>query len=153
MRVQVEVAAPECRCPPQRRLAMWQGAPGRRTSGHGAVGAAVAGDFTAPARPHHLDLRPCELATTRLSRSPEAIDGYRAELPRTGWPLCDCEEAAVKPVYHAFRVDMPDAPATFISVDVSEIVGHAGDCRRKRTGLPSSGIEVLSKGSCQGQPG
>jgi hypothetical protein len=30
----------------------------------------------------------------------------RAELTRSGWPLTALEEAAIKPVYHAFRLDM-----------------------------------------------
>jgi Ser/Thr protein kinase RdoA (MazF antagonist) len=54
----------------------------------------------------HLDSRPYELAIARTYRSPEAVESYRAELARGGWPLSDLEEAAIGPVYRAFRVDM-----------------------------------------------
>ena len=54
----------------------------------------------------HLDSRPYELAIARTYRAPEAADGYRAELRRGGWPLSDLEEAAIDPVYRAFRVGM-----------------------------------------------
>jgi Ser/Thr protein kinase RdoA (MazF antagonist) len=54
----------------------------------------------------HLDSRPYELAIARTYRSPHAAAAYRAELARRGWPLSDLEEAAIEPVYHAFRVDM-----------------------------------------------
>jgi hypothetical protein len=37
------------------------------------------------------------------------------------------------------------APATFINVDVRETAGHTWDCRRKRAGLLSSGIEAPGK--------
>lgn len=54
----------------------------------------------------HLDSRPYELAIARTWRAPEAIDAYRAELARSGWPLTALEEAAITPVYRAFRLDM-----------------------------------------------
>jgi hypothetical protein len=54
----------------------------------------------------HLDSRPYELAIARTYRSPRVIDAYRAGLAAGGWPLSDLEEAAIVPVYHAFRVDM-----------------------------------------------
>jgi len=54
----------------------------------------------------HLDSRPYELAIARTYRAPEVIDGYRAELARLGWPLSELEEAALGPVYRAFRLDM-----------------------------------------------
>lgn len=54
----------------------------------------------------HLDSRPYELAIARTWRAPHAIDGYRSELARNGWPLTELEEAAIVPVYHAFRLDM-----------------------------------------------
>jgi Ser/Thr protein kinase RdoA (MazF antagonist) len=54
----------------------------------------------------HLDTRPYELAIARTYRAPEAVDAYRAELARLGWPLTDLEEAAIEPVYRAFRVNM-----------------------------------------------
>jgi Ser/Thr protein kinase RdoA (MazF antagonist) len=54
----------------------------------------------------HLDSRPYELAIARTYRAPEAIDAYRAELARLGWPLSQLEEAALGPVYRAFRLDM-----------------------------------------------
>jgi Ser/Thr protein kinase RdoA (MazF antagonist) len=54
----------------------------------------------------HLDSRPFELAVARTYRAPEAIDAYRSELARDGWPLSTLEEAAIKPVYRAFRLDM-----------------------------------------------
>ena len=52
------------------------------------------------------DSRPCELAIARTWRAAEAADAYRAELARSGWPLSALEEAAITPVYHAFRLDM-----------------------------------------------
>jgi hypothetical protein len=47
----------------------------------------------------------------RWARSPEpqAIDAYRAELAASGWPLSELEEAAIAPVYGAFRVGMAAA--------------------------------------------
>ncbi|HXW43995.1 MAG TPA: phosphotransferase [Streptosporangiaceae bacterium] len=54
----------------------------------------------------HLDSRPYELAVARTYRAPEAIESYRAELARSGWPLTGLEEAAIGPMYRAFRVDM-----------------------------------------------
>ncbi|MGH3396478.1 MAG: phosphotransferase [Streptosporangiaceae bacterium] len=54
----------------------------------------------------HLDSRPYELAIARTYRAPEAIDAYRRELARLGWPLSELEEAAVAPVNHAFRLGM-----------------------------------------------
>ena len=52
------------------------------------------------------DSRPYELAIARTWRAPEAAEAYRRELARSGWPLSALEEAAIKPVYHAFRLDM-----------------------------------------------
>jgi Ser/Thr protein kinase RdoA (MazF antagonist) len=54
----------------------------------------------------HVDTRPYELAIARTYRAPQAIDAYRAELAASGWPLSELEEAALVPVYHAFRVGM-----------------------------------------------
>jgi Ser/Thr protein kinase RdoA (MazF antagonist) len=54
----------------------------------------------------HLDSRPYELAIARTYRAPEAVSGYREELARGGWPLSDLEEAAIGPVYRAFRLGM-----------------------------------------------
>ena len=54
----------------------------------------------------HLDSRPYELAIARTYRAPEVVDAYRAELARGGWPLSAREEAAIGPLYRAFRVDM-----------------------------------------------
>lgn len=52
----------------------------------------------------HLDSRPYELAIARTYRALEAAAAYRAELARAGWPLSALEEAAVIPVYRAFRL-------------------------------------------------
>jgi homoserine kinase type II len=52
------------------------------------------------------DSRPYELAIARTWRAPETADTYRSELARSGWPLTALEEEAIKPVYHAFRLDM-----------------------------------------------
>jgi Ser/Thr protein kinase RdoA (MazF antagonist) len=52
----------------------------------------------------HLDSRPYELAIARTYRAPEMSEAYRAETRRLGWPLSELEEAAMQPVYHAFRV-------------------------------------------------
>jgi Ser/Thr protein kinase RdoA (MazF antagonist) len=57
----------------------------------------------------HADTRPFELAIARGYRAPEMIDAYRAELAACGWPLSELEEAALTPVYHAFRVGMAAA--------------------------------------------
>jgi Ser/Thr protein kinase RdoA (MazF antagonist) len=54
----------------------------------------------------HQDSRPYELAIARTYRAPETADAYRGELARSGWPLSALEEAAITPVYHAFRLDM-----------------------------------------------
>ena len=57
----------------------------------------------------HVDSRPYELAIARAYRAPEMVDAYRAELAAGGWPLSELEEAALTPVYHAFRVGMAAA--------------------------------------------
>jgi Ser/Thr protein kinase RdoA (MazF antagonist) len=54
----------------------------------------------------HQDTRPHELAIARTYRAPETADAYRGELTRSGWPLSALEEAAITPIYHAFRLDM-----------------------------------------------
>jgi Ser/Thr protein kinase RdoA (MazF antagonist) len=54
----------------------------------------------------HLDSRPYELAIARTYRAPEAAAAYRDEVARGGWPLSPLEEAAVVPVYRAFRLGM-----------------------------------------------
>jgi homoserine kinase type II len=53
-----------------------------------------------------LDSRPFELAIARTYRAPEMAEAYRGEVARAGWPLSELEEAAIAPIYHAFRVDM-----------------------------------------------
>ena len=50
-----------------------------------------------------------ELAIARAYRAPEMLDAYRAELAAGGWPLSELEEAALTPVYRAFRVGMAAA--------------------------------------------
>ena len=57
----------------------------------------------------HVDTRPFELAIARAYRAPEMAGAYRAELAACGWPLSELEEAAVAPVYRAFRVGMAAA--------------------------------------------
>jgi len=57
----------------------------------------------------HVDSRPFELAIARAYRAPEMAAAYRAELAACGWPLSELEEAAVAPVYRAFRVGMAAA--------------------------------------------
>jgi homoserine kinase type II len=54
----------------------------------------------------HQDSRPYELAIARTYRAPETADAYRDELARTGWPLSELEESAIRPVYYAFRLEM-----------------------------------------------
>jgi Ser/Thr protein kinase RdoA (MazF antagonist) len=54
----------------------------------------------------HQDTRPYELAIARTYRAPETADAYRGELARSDWPLSPLEEAAITPVYRAFRLDM-----------------------------------------------
>ncbi len=56
-----------------------------------------------------MDTRPYELAIARAYRAPEMADAYRAELAACGWPLSELEEAAMGPVYRAFRVGMAAA--------------------------------------------
>jgi len=53
----------------------------------------------------HLDSRPYELAIARTYRAPQVTEAYRSELASSQWPLTDLEEAAILPVYHAFRLD------------------------------------------------
>ena len=57
----------------------------------------------------HVDTRPYELAIARAYRAPELVEAYRAELAARGWPLSELEEAALTPVYRAFRVGMAAA--------------------------------------------
>jgi homoserine kinase type II len=84
----------------------------------------------------HQDTRPYELAIARTYRAPEAADAYRGELARSGWPLSALEEAAIAPVYHAFRVDMAaseiDDGVTTGRYDLAAIERHLA-----RTGVPS----------------
>jgi homoserine kinase type II len=54
----------------------------------------------------HVDSRPYELAIARTYRAPEAVDAYRRELARSGWPVTALEAAATGPLYRAFRLDM-----------------------------------------------
>lgn len=58
----------------------------------------------------HLDTRPYELAIARTWRAPAMVGAYRGELARFGWPLSDLEEAAIVPLYHAFRLDQISWP-------------------------------------------
>ena len=60
----------------------------------------------------HLDTRPYELAIARTWRAPAMVDAYRTELARLGWPLSALEEAAIVPLYHAFRLDQISWPLT-----------------------------------------
>jgi Ser/Thr protein kinase RdoA (MazF antagonist) len=57
----------------------------------------------------HVDTRPYELAIARTYRAPQATCAYRAELAASRWPLSELEEAAIAPVYRAFRVGMAAA--------------------------------------------
>jgi homoserine kinase type II len=57
----------------------------------------------------HGDSRPYELAIARAYRAPGFAAAYRTGLAVAGWPLTQLEEAAVVPVYHAFRVGMAAA--------------------------------------------
>jgi Ser/Thr protein kinase RdoA (MazF antagonist) len=57
----------------------------------------------------HVDTRPYELAIARTYRAPQVIDAYRVELAAGSWPLSELEEAAMGPVYRAFRVGMAAA--------------------------------------------
>jgi Ser/Thr protein kinase RdoA (MazF antagonist) len=67
---------------------------------HGRLAGVIDFDLT------HVDTRPFELAIARAYRAPEMLDAYRAELAACGWPLSELEEAAIGPVYRAFRVGM-----------------------------------------------
>jgi Ser/Thr protein kinase RdoA (MazF antagonist) len=109
-----------------RRLAAWAEAAAEQTQGAlAAIGAdalpvtVVHGDF-ASWNVHyqhgrlagvidfgltHVDNRPYELAIARTWRAPAMIETYRTELATLGWPLSDLEEAAILPLYHAFRLD------------------------------------------------
>ena len=83
----------------------------------------------------HLDSRPYELAMARTHRAPEAIAAYRVELARSGWPLSPLEEAAIGPLYRAFRLEM-----AAWEIDHGRTTGHynlAGIERQlSRTGTP-----------------
>jgi len=57
----------------------------------------------------HVDSRPYELAIARGYRAPDMVAAYRAELDEQGWPLSELEEAAIDPVYRAFRVGVAAA--------------------------------------------
>jgi Ser/Thr protein kinase RdoA (MazF antagonist) len=110
-----------------QRLGAWaQAAAADTTAGLAAVGAGalpltvVHGDFAAWNVHYsrgrlagvvdfgltHLDSRPYELAIARTYRAPETAAAYAAELARRGWPLTELEQAAIEPVYRAFRLDM-----------------------------------------------
>jgi aminoglycoside phosphotransferase (APT) family kinase protein len=54
----------------------------------------------------HLGIRPYELISARSYRAPELRSAYVDELRRLGWPLSNLEEAALVPVYRAFRLGM-----------------------------------------------
>jgi homoserine kinase type II len=85
----------------------------------------------------HLDSRPYELAIARTYRAPEATRAYRAELAHGGWPLSELEEAALDPVYRAFRLDM-----AVWSMDQGRLTGHydlaAIERQLSRTGTASA---------------
>ncbi|HET7013451.1 MAG TPA: phosphotransferase [Streptosporangiaceae bacterium] len=61
----------------------------------------------------HVDSRPYELAIARTWRAPAMTNSYRAELARLDWPLSELEEAALRPLYHAFRLDQVAWPITY----------------------------------------
>src|SRR6202012_1664625 len=67
---------------------------------HGRLGGVIDFGLT------HVDPPPFELALARSYRAPEMLEAYRAELAACGWPLSELEEAAIGPVYRAFRVGM-----------------------------------------------
>ena len=83
----------------------------------------------------HLDSRPYELAVARTYRAPQAIDAYRSELARSGWPLSPLEEAAITPLYRAFRLGMAawelSQGLTTGDYDLAEI-----ERQLSRTGIP-----------------
>ena len=54
----------------------------------------------------HQDSRPTSSPSCAPTAPPETALAYRGELARTGWPLSALEEAAITPIYHAFRLDM-----------------------------------------------
>lgn len=85
----------------------------------------------------HLDSRPYELAIARTYRAPPAIEAYRSALAQH-WPLSDLEEAAIVPVYHAFRLDqvawlLHDSPGAG-RCDLAAVERQLG-----RTGTPPPG--------------
>ncbi len=54
----------------------------------------------------HLGSRPYELISARCYRAPQVRAAYVEELRRHGWPWTDLEEAALVPVFRAFRLSM-----------------------------------------------
>lgn len=67
----------------------------------------------------HLGTRPYDLVSARCNRQPEVRTGYVEELNHLGWPLSDLEEAAILPIYRAFRLYM-----TAWQLDVGTRSGH-----------------------------
>lgn len=86
----------------------------------------------------HLDSRPYELTIARISRSPAALQGYRAKLASAGWPLSELEETAIDPIDRAFRVDQvawhPDHASKTGSYDLAIV-----DRQLARTGTAPPG--------------
>ena len=83
----------------------------------------------------HLDTRPYELAIARTYRSPETAEAYRARLGDRGWPLSELEEAAVIPVYRAFRADMA-VWETVVARDTGDYDLAMIERQLSRTGTP-----------------
>jgi Ser/Thr protein kinase RdoA (MazF antagonist) len=86
----------------------------------------------------HLGSRPYELISARSYRGPELQAAYGDELRRLGWPLSDLEEAALVPIYRAFRLGMAvwhvDAGTRTGRFDTAAI-----EAQLSRTGVDPSG--------------
>jgi Ser/Thr protein kinase RdoA (MazF antagonist) len=86
----------------------------------------------------HLDSRPYELAIARTYRAPQAAAAYGAELAALGWPLTDLEQAAIEPVYRAFRLDQA-AWSVHDGLRAGQIDLAAVERHLVRTGTPAPG--------------
>ncbi len=87
----------------------------------------------------HLGTRPYDLVSARCYREPEVRAGYVEELNRQGWPLSDLEEAAILPIYRAFRLYM-----TAWQLDVGTRTGHF-DAKLITAQLTQTGIDPSGK--------
>jgi hypothetical protein len=95
-----------------------------------------------------------EQGAAMLQAMPGCAGGYWARTPQNDivqhsfW-LFDTEEnaRAAERAFSQLR-DMPDAPATFMSIDVCEVVGHAWDPTLIKLVRTPAGVADLDQGCC-----